>query len=531
MNKVTRGLTGGVVLNSDAVEQGQSGHQEVHGTISRKLKEKSTNAVVKNTSAKGLTLQTPATQSIRAQFPKTPPKKKPKSAIPLKQSPSPSKFRAKINFGRSEPTLEDQDFPNTLSLSKPKPSRKRLSSISGIKANSIAEGVEPLHEPPRYSAIISSTSPTTSFMDKAKEVVTDTTRAAVRFLPSLVQSKARRNKENKVEVSAQGGLESAIESSLKTLKRSTNISSRHYEEVIDPTESEDLRKGNTTRTREYSPVYTMPEAGESCRNLLDDPTSESNGDEDTTPRKSQETYEASDEEMTNQQTGGLKSLGSHRTRKNSRKLYKHRPMHYSIHNDDSEQGFDADIEMLTEDDDDGFVESPGDFVDAPADPFVWMEPTQKKFDDDATLNLERDVQGTYDLDVEMGNPNSAECTPPHVKKYQEMLELELATRKRNLENSPIRSSAKRHLGARNSKTISPRSATATGRNRKLSLLGGPPEDVTKLSEDELCSPKYMIAPFAARNSYNKTPSKTSHSKRKLTSMGPVKSASDLMEID
>ena len=493
-----------------------------------KLKEKSTNTVVKPVSARALPLQTPTIHSIKPQIPQTPPRKKPKADISLKQSPSPSRGRARPSFTEAWPTLEDQDFPNILSPSTSRAHSKRLSILSANPASiTTATSQRPVHEPPQNSGIseqILVKSPSLNFLDKAKEVATDTTRAAVKFLPALVQPKTKKAPKKKARMAKRESLDSTVGSKWKAFGKGTNIRSPEYEEVVDPTDSEDLREGNTTRTWKYSPGHRVLGAEESHQNLLSGPTSESDADEGEASMGSPEAYEASDVEMITDSNSAFKPNAiphSKRSRKRFEKYTKdlHRQEPF---NDDTEQGFDGDVEMLTGEDDYDLDESSGVNIGDVLDNFLpWANTPHKGSDGDATLTL-GDSMTTEQLGFKMVDVKSKVSTPLHVKKYDELMamEIEMATKKRSLENSPIRSS----YGVK-------RKYSTT---RKISLIGGPPGDLSNLSEDELCSPNYMIVPFAARYDQDKVPSTSRNIKGEMRARATrkiLKSAADRMETD
>ncbi|KAF8421951.1 hypothetical protein EV426DRAFT_671215 [Tirmania nivea] len=486
-----------------------------------KLKEKSTNAVVKPAPVRALPLQTPATHSIKAQIPKTPPKKKPKADISLKQSPSPSRHRVRPSLRGTGPALEDQDFPNILSPSTSRAHSKRLSILSANSANiTAATSQRPVHEPPQNSGIFEQVlmkGQGLSFLDKAKEVVTDTTHAAVKFLPALAQPTAEKVQIKKARMAKRESLDSTMGSKWKTFGKGTNVRSREYDEVVDATDSEDLREGNITRTWKYSPGYRVLHAEESHQNLLYGPTFESDADKGETTVGSSETYEASDVEMITDSNNTFKSNATPRSKRSGKRSGKYtKDMHrQEPFNDDIEQGFDGDVEMLTGEDDfdlDDFDldESPGLNTDHSShvlvDFFPWANTPHK------------DSMLTEQLDISMADVKSKVSTPSHVKKYDELMamEIEMAKKKRSLENSPIRSS------------VSVKRQYSTAR---ISLIGGPPGDLSNLSEDELCSPNYMIVPFAARYDQDKTPSKTRNMKGKAETRATPKPATDHREMD
>jgi len=506
------------------------GSKETDVKIIMKLKEKPTNTMVNPALVRALPLQTPATHSIKAQFPKTPPKKKPKADISLKRSPSPSRRRARPSFTGIWPTLEDQDFPNILSPSASRAHSKRLSTISANSASITAATSQwPVHEPPQNSGIseqILVKSPSLSFLDKAKEVVTDTTRAAVKLLPVIVQSKTKKVPKKKARIAKRESVGSTVESKWKAFGKGTNIRSREYEEVVDPTDSEDLREGNITRTWKYSTDHRALGAEESHQNLLYGPTSESDADEGEASVGSPEIYEASDVEMITDSNSTFNPNATPHPKRPGKRFGKYtKDMHrQEPSNDDTEQGFDGDVEMLTGENDYDLGESSGLNTRGSSrilDSFLpWVNTPRKGSDGNVTLTLEGGMT-TKQLDVKVADVRCKVFTPLHMKKYDELMamEIEMATKKRKLENSPIRSSY----------GVKRKYSTA-----KISLIGGPPGDLSNLSEDELCSPHYMIVPFAARYDQDKTPSKTRNIKGRMETRATrriLNPATDRMETD
>lgn len=476
-----------------------------------KLKEKSTNAVIKPASARILPLQTPTTHSIKVQIPKTPPKKKPKAVLSLKQSPSPSR--------------RNQDFPNIISLSTSRAHNKRLSNFSENPASiTTATAQRRVHEPPQNPGISEQLllkSPSLSFLDMAKEAVTDTTRA----LTDLVQPKRKKAPKKKGRRAKAKSLDSTVESNWKAFGKGANIRSQEYEEVVDPTDSEDLREGNITRTWKYSPGHWVLVAEKSYQNLLCGPTFESDADGGEASVGSPETYEASDAEMVMDNNSTFKANATPHSKMSGKRLGKYTEdiRRQETFNDDTEQGFDGDVEMLTGEDDYDLDESSGlNTKDSSRvlDNALLRENTSHK-DSDGDVTLE-DSMATTQLDVKMTDVKNRVSTPLHVKKYDELMamEIEMATKKRSLENSPIRSSY----------GVKRKYSTA----RKISLLGGPPGDLSNLSEDELCSSNYMVVPFAARYDQDESPSKTRNIKGKAVTQATrriLKSATDHMETD
>ncbi|KAF8453511.1 hypothetical protein BGX38DRAFT_1268614 [Terfezia claveryi] len=493
-----------------------------------KLKEKSTNAVVKPTSTRTFPLQTPATHSIKAQIPKSPPKKKPQAVISLKQSPSPSRRWAKASSTWTGPTLEDQDFPNIISLSTTRAHNKGLSILSVNPASiTTATAQRRVHESPQNPGIseqILLKGPSLSFLDMAKEAVTDKTRAVVKFLPALVQPKRKRAPKKKARRAKGESLDSTVGSKWKAFGKDANIRSQKYEEVVDPTDSEDLREGNITRTWKYSPGHRVLGAEESYQNLLYGPTSESDADGVEASVGSPETYEASDAEMIMDNNSTFKSNATPHSKISGKRLGKYtKGIHrQETFNDDTEQGFDGDVEMLTGEDDYDLDESSGlntKDLRVLDNSLLWENTPHTDSDGDVTLE---DSMATAQLDVKMTDVKSKVSTPLHVKKYDELMamEIEMATKKRSLENSPIRSSY----------GVKRKYSTA----RKISLIAGPPGDLSNLSEDELCSPNYMVVPFAARYDQDETPSKTRNIKGKVVTQATrriLKPATDHMETD
>jgi len=505
--------------------------KEANVKMIMKLKEKTTNAVVKPALVGALPLQTPEAHSVEVQIPKTPLKKKAKADISFKQSPSPPRHRARPSFTGTGPVLEDQCFPNIQSPSASKEHSKHHSILTANSANiTTAASQRPVHKPRRSSGIsdqILVKGPNLSFLEKAKEVVTDTAHAAVKFLPDLVRPKAEKAPKQKARVTKIESLDSTVRSKLKAFGKGTNIRSREYEEVVDPTDSEDHREGNITRTWKDSLSHRILGADESHQNLLHGPTHEGDAGEGEATVGSPETSEASDMKVITDGNNTFKSSTAPRSKISGKRLGKHTKNRHrqQTFNDDTEQGFDGDVEMLTGEDDYDLDENPELNTEYSSRglgySFPWAKTPHKDSDCGATLTIE-DNTTTGQLDVDMTDIKSRVCTPLRVKKYDEVMAMEIgmATKKRTLENSPIRSS---YSVKRKYSTF-----------KKVSLIGEPPGDLSNLSEDELCSPNYMVVPFAARYDQNKTPSKTRNIKGKTEARAiqrVLKPDIDRMETD
>ena len=511
------------------------------GANPMKLRDVSTNAIVKTAPKRASPFETPVAQLIRKQVPKTPPRKKGKRETTRAQSVTPPPRRAKVGPLRAQPSLEDQDFPNILSPSKSIMHRKRLSLASINTTGTAASHPQPFHQPPRHSGIyehIAAAGPAVSFIDKAKDLVTDKTLAAVKFLPTLVQHKPKKVKEEKPPTLKKGPVKSALRSSWRTITGSTN-KSRSYDEIVDPTDSEDLREGNIFRTKRYSPTYGMLVAGESHQNLLDDQISDNSGDEraisnDTEARlHSDMDMSISEGESLNPKTPSTPNKGLKKAMRQDK--LKQNNLHYF--HDDAERAFDADIDMLTGEDDFDYDESPaamnayesqnrGSRDSFPA----YFE--EMDHEEDLTVALGRGVENSH-FGVETGKGNRNNSVGAPAKFYEKTNQMELVTKKRTHEHSPNPSSSKRRssvislsgaLGAKSSRKD----------NRRVSMLSSPPKDISNLSEDELCSNEYMIVPVPAKNDRKKATPKRADSRRTSLRGGSRKSLqsnADLMEID
>lgn len=494
-----------------------------------RLKDKSTNVVVNPVRFKDLPLQTPAIQPGRAQLPQTPPPKRPRPNAPKQLSISSSHYLSGPRFASAKPTLEDQGFPNVLLASRP--NHQRLGVPSTSTRIRIPDHSQPSHEPPRQSDILEQPSVKDSalnFIGKAKGAVTDTTRATVKLLPSLVLHKPQIKREPKTKSLRQAGTEVRPGCNLRVISQGKDIRSRDYKEVTSASDLEDnYRKVSSILSKEYTPQYTTLEVGESCQNLLGESTSNRSRRGIIYAANSYETSEASDVEMSTSRSNSRESVlpstsadSWGRQRRCSRNRRKH------IFYNDAEQGFEGDIEMYTGEDD--FDLDAQDTEDSRVIRVNPLTLSQEDLDADSdgdcaviSRGHAKKTQGNF----QMGSDSEGN-TPANVR-YGRLMQVALATGKHQ---PPRQSSGKRHLPT----VKGPSSKSFLWGHKRVSLLDGPPEDISNLSEDELCSPKYIIGYDASGDHHQKTVSKPKGYEKKLTQQsvrGKKKSVAEPMELD
>ena len=456
------------------------------------LKDKTTNVVVNPARPKGFLLQTPASQSGKAQLPRTPPPKRPRADAPKKSGISSSRCLSGPNFASVKPTLKDQGFPNVPFVSESTSTKTR-----------IADHPQPFHEPRRQSGVFEQPSAKNSaldFIDKAKGVATDTTQAAVKVFPTLVLPKTKVKREQKIKCLRQTGTEIKPVCSWKVTPRDRNIRNRDCKEVAGATENH-----QKVSSIEFIPRYTRLGVRESCQNLLDESPSNRNGRGIIYAANFHETSEASDVEMTTSRRNSrgpvLPSTSADSWGQQGR--YSRNRRKHMFYND-AEQGFEGDVEMYTGEDDFGLdAQDTEDSCVTGVNPLAF---SPKDLDADSDGDSAAILRGQTEKPREssqMGSGSEGHA-PANVKGDR----MTLSTKKR----PPRQSTGKRHTPI----VEGPNSRSFLQGHRRVSLLDGPPEDISNLSEDELCSPQYIIGCDA---SGQRTISKSKGYKKKVDTTG------------
>ena len=489
--------------------------------VATRLKDKSTNLVVNPARFKDTPPQTPLSQSGRTLLLQIPPLKRHRADAPKQLSISSSHYLSGPSLASAKPTLESQNFTNVRLASKS--NHQRLSVLSTSTQTKIADHPQPFREPPRQSRIFEQPPTKDSalnFIDKAKGVVTDTTRAAVKFLPSLVLPTPKVKREQIIESLRQTGTEVRPSCSWRAMPPGKNIRKKDCKEVTGATHPEDNhRNGSSIASKEYTPRYL--EVGESCQNLLDESTSNKNGRGLIYAADPYETSEASGAEMTsgsNSRKFVVLSTSADSWGRQGRHLRNRRK---DIFDDDAEQGFEGDVDMYTEDDLDPDTQDTEDSHVIGVNPLTISQ-------EDLSANLGGDcamVRGyrkRYQRNSQMSSDSDGH-TPQKVKGYDRLMEVALATRKHQSPRQPI---GKRHLPT----MVGPNPTFLPG-HKRASLLDGPPEDISNLSEDELCSPQYIIGCDTPGVHQQRTISKSKEYKKKSIPRGGKKSVAEPMELD
>ncbi|KAF8473887.1 hypothetical protein BDZ91DRAFT_712770 [Kalaharituber pfeilii] len=480
---------------------GNLGDQILTDHMAVKLKDKSTNAAAKGvfetllpsrkqliSNAEGLRPpQTPVTQPIESNI------------QPLINDTAHARA-TRIGAPKAQPMLGDQDFPIILSQSKPKSSQRQFGLIP---ARSIDNGSNPhpFHGASRYSGIYEhiiaaqSAGPVTSFMDKAKGALTDTTR---KFAPSLANPKNQNPKGKTARLK-----DRLIDCSSRPSRRSMNKQANEgdYDMVISASDLETPQDNKKYRTDRGSikQLYSLLDAGESCQNLLDGPTSES-GDTKAiwyqTGRSSGE-YISDNDSTTGERIGPIASSTPKNSREKEGKQCKENWEVVNHPQDEAEEGFDGDIEMLTGEDD-------YDIDDNQADSSNERE--ARKDISKTCLGRVRShqLQTTKEQRIEAGAVRSSLLKQPKKSNggYQNAMDIDHIGRKRSLEKSKMVIDTKRQLAGINGTEAEENPSRC--KNRRLSLLRSPPQDVNELSEDELACGKYIFSPVPKSSDKAKT---------------------------
>ena len=478
--------------------------------------------------------ETPAPLQKNKKVPFAPPKKRPKMGMPIpftKIETSPLQRHA--TRSKAQPALEDQDFLNILSPSKSKRSRKRFSTTPTGKESANTSS-KPYHDPPENSGILEGitaskrSSPGIKLIGKAKEVVVDTTRAAASFLPALLVQKSKRTMgsawKQKVEQAVGGSAWTNMRGGLKYDMR----------EVTEESDSEELHEEKNPSRAKFS--YGMTGFGDSRQNLLAEHGPDSDDEDAVTltrrhPPKHKRSTNYHDMDI-DDEYAEFKPLATSTPKRGLRqrsKLPKSRPLQAA---EDTDRGFEGDIEMMSSEDD---MESDGDEDSG-------TEVIKGTRSQDGNQYLHKVIEPhsdsevtSHDCDSDAQMGQDVRIDTPHTPKGKDVMELDPVVKKRTYAGPPNGTPLRRRLSETQ---FEGRSKRPSGKS--FSVVIQPPSDSEALSEDELSGIRYTLLPTTPKSNkilksiLKKTPSPKTRQRRGVMVKGSRKFGhkdADLMEVD